>query len=124
MTRYVTLTEAMAVVDRNSWHVRDLGLLDSVCQRPRARMYDVELYEGLDLKAATIMDSANRLHPLHDGNKRLSLILVHVFYALNGRRLVGDQIEMADFVIEVADTHLPLEKMSEWLDAHTRERRG
>ncbi|MBD7997550.1 type II toxin-antitoxin system death-on-curing family toxin [Oerskovia sp. Sa2CUA8] len=89
---------------------------------PRARRYAVELHEGLDLKAAAIMDSVNRLHPLHDGNKRLSLILVHVFYAMNGHRLVGDQIEMADFVIEVADTHMPLEKMSEWLGAHTTER--
>ncbi|MEK8225259.1 hypothetical protein NKG05_02680 [Oerskovia sp. M15] len=45
---------------------------------------------------------------------------MHIFYAMNGHRLMGDQIEMADFVIEVADTHLPLEKMSEWLGAHTR----
>ncbi|MFE5337681.1 hypothetical protein ACFQ8E_17335 [Isoptericola sp. NPDC056573] len=69
MTRHVTLTDALAVVDRNARLVRDLDLLDPVCQRPRARM-----------------DSANRLHPLHDGNERLSLILVHVHYAMNGRR--------------------------------------
>jgi death-on-curing protein len=122
VTRYVALTDALAVVDRNAWLVRDLGLLDSVCQRPRSRMYDVELYEGLDLKAAALMDSANRLHPLHDGNKRLSLILVHVFYAMNGRRLVGGQIEMADFVLTVADTHLALDTMADWLGAHTQPR--
>jgi death on curing protein len=120
VTRYVTLSDALRIVERGGWAVRDLGMLDSVVQRPRAHLYEVELYDGLHLKAASMLDTANRLHPLVDGNKRLSLVLTDVFYALNGLRLESGQDEMVDLVLTIAGDHLPLPSIAEWLSAHVR----
>jgi len=118
VTRYPTLRDALVVVEHGGWVVRDIGLLDSVVQRPRSVMYGTELYPGLHLKAAAMLDSANRLHPLVDGNKRLSLVLADVFYAMNGRRLESGQDEMVELILTIASDHLPLEDIATWLAAH------
>jgi death-on-curing protein len=64
--------------------VRDFGLLDAAAHRPRSTAFGQEIYSTLSLKAAALMHSIVRTHPLVDGNKRLGWIAAVVFLDING----------------------------------------
>lgn len=115
---YLHLAEVFAIVEYHEWDVRDVGLLDQAVQRPQAVVFDTELYPHLHAKAAALMDSFNRLHPLQDGNKRLSWLAVVIFYRKNGVRLVADVDDAEAFVMGVAGDHMPLEDIAAWFADH------
>lgn len=64
--------------------VRDLGLLDAAAHRPRSTAFGQDVYASLGLKAAALMHSLVRTHPLVDGNKRLGWLATVVFLDING----------------------------------------
>ncbi len=64
--------------------VRDIGLLDSAAHRPRSTVLGSAAYASIHLKAAVLLESIVRNHPLVDGNKRLGWLALCVFYGLNG----------------------------------------
>jgi death-on-curing protein len=67
--------------------VRDLGALASAAGRPRMTVFGAEAYPTLAEKAAALMHSLARNHPLVDGNKRLAWAATRVFCLLNGADL-------------------------------------
>ena len=82
--------------------VRDLGLLEAAAARPRASLLGNDAYPTLDLKAAALMHSLARNHPLVDGNKRLALAAVLVLLDINGAPLTLSEGEAYDLTIAVA----------------------
>lgn len=64
--------------------VRDLGLLEAAVARPRASAFGQDAYPDLWSKAAALIQSVVKNHPLADGNKRLGWLAVAVFLELNG----------------------------------------
>lgn len=64
--------------------IRDLGLLDSAVNRPRASAFGEDAYETLNLKAAALLHSMTKNRALVDGNKRLAWLSTVVFCDLNG----------------------------------------
>jgi death on curing protein len=102
-TEYLSLEDLLDLVKSiGAGPVRDLGLLDSACHRPRASFFGQEAYPALAGKAAALMHSLACNHALVDGNKRLALTAVIAFYGLNGRRLTLTNDEAYDLVINVA----------------------
>jgi death-on-curing protein len=98
--------------------VRDHGLLASAAARPRASAFGADAYPTLHLKAAALLHSLVRNHPLLDGNKRLAWLATYVFLDINGQRLVAGQDEVVDFVLAAAvGTVDDLEKIAEQLAA-------
>jgi len=83
---------------RNTPHAvfRDVGLLASALGRADTQLYGAELYPDIHHKVAAVVDSINRNHPLLDGNKRLSLVVMNVIYLGNGYRYLGgdDNVEL------------------------------
>lgn len=67
--------------------VRDLGGLASAAGRPRMTVFGAEAYPTLAEKAAALMHSLARNHPLVDGNKRLAWAATRVFCLLDGTDL-------------------------------------
>lgn len=90
------------VADLGVGPVRDVGLLDSAAHRPTTTLYGREAYVGLDAKAAVLLESIVRNHPLVDGNKRLGWLAVVVFYGLNDVDLDAPDDEAYDLVVGVA----------------------
>lgn len=82
--------------------VRDAGLLESALARPRTTVFGEDAYPSLHLKAAALLHSLARNHPLLDGNKRLAWAATAVFLGINGHRVVAGQDEVVDLVIAVA----------------------
>jgi death-on-curing protein len=98
--------------------VRDHGLLASAAARPQASAFGVDAYPEMHLKAAALLHSLARNHPLVDGNKRLAWLATYVFLDINGQAPSTTQDEVFDLVMAVADGTLDdLEKIAGRLTA-------
>jgi death-on-curing protein len=86
--------------------VRDHGLLASAAARPRASIFGEDAYGDVHEKAAALLHSLARNHPLIDGNKRLALAATIAFYGMNGYRLTLSNDEAYTLVMRVADGSL------------------
>jgi len=64
--------------------VRDLGLLAAAAERPRASAFGEDAYPDRWTKAAALLHSVAKNHPMVDGNKRLGWLGCAVFLDLNG----------------------------------------
>jgi death-on-curing protein len=73
VTSYLDIEDALQVVDRYGFHIRDVGLLASALARPATTVVGAEAYGDLATKAAALLESVARFHPLIDDNKRHSL---------------------------------------------------
>ncbi len=82
--------------------LRDAGLLESAAARPRSTVFGAEAYPSIHDKAAALLHSLARNHPLIDGNQRLALAATIAFYGLNGVRLTMSNDEAYDLVMAVA----------------------
>jgi death-on-curing protein len=82
--------------------VRDWGLLESAVARPRASAFGADAYADLYEKAAALLHSLARNHPLVDGNKRLSLGGTIAFLGINGVRLTMTNDEAYELIAGVA----------------------
>jgi death-on-curing protein len=90
VTAHLTLEQALRIARAavgGPVFVRDLGLLDAAVNRPRATAFGQDAYPDLLTKAAALMHSLARNHPLVDGNKRLAWLATYVFLAKNGVEL-------------------------------------
>lgn len=86
MTAYPEIEDALQVVDRYGFHIRDIGLLASALARPATTVMGVEAYPQLAMKAAALMESVARFYPLIDGNKRTAWTLMILMLWINGYR--------------------------------------
>jgi len=64
--------------------IRDAGLLGSAAARPRTTVFGEDTYPDLWTKAAALLQSIVKSHPLVDGNKRLGWLATATFLELNG----------------------------------------
>src|SRR5215210_4631422 len=105
VTRYLTVEQALRIARAavgGPVDVRDVGLLESAVHRPRASVLGQDAYPNLFSKAAALLHSLARNHPLVDGNKRLAWLATYVFLAKNGAKLDPDDDAAYAFVIAVA----------------------
>lgn len=131
MTRYLSLEDLLILTeDLGVGPVRDVGLLDSAAHRPQATILGQEAYQGLDLKAAALLESLVRNHALVDGNRRLGWLALVVFCGLNGEQVDVPDEPAYQLVIGVADGSMDYLAVAEmlvtwrrraWVIAMTRE---
>jgi death on curing protein len=109
-TDYLSLEDLLDLVNAlGAGPVRDLGLLDSACHRPRAGLFGQEAYPRLSAKAAALMHSLAGNHALVDGNKRLALFATVVFLRINGNQLDLTDDEAFNLTVSVAAGQLDAE---------------
>lgn len=103
---YLSLRDLQRIAERTigpDVRIRDVGLLESACARPRTSVLGADAYPTLAEKAAALVHSLAKNHPLVDGNKRLTLAALIVFLGVNGRRLTWSNDEAYDFIMDVAE---------------------
>lgn len=101
--------------------VRDLGLLASAVARPRTTVFGDDAYPTFSDKAAALMHSVARNHPLVDGNKRLAWAATRVFCLLNDRDLTYGTVDEAEaFVLGVAAGTIDVPEISAWITERLR----
>lgn len=83
--------------------VRDLGLLAAAAERPRASAFGEDAYPDIWTKAAALLQSLLKNHPLVDGNKRLAWLSTAVFLGMNGHDMTAaENDDVYDVVISIA----------------------
>ena len=102
MTAYLDIEDALQVVDRYGFHIRDVGLLGSALARPATTVMGAEAYPELAVKAAALLESVARFHPLIDGNKRTAWTLMVLLLWINVYRHDFTTDEGFDLVVGVA----------------------
>lgn len=118
MTRYLELDDAVYIVGRLGFYIRDAGLLASAIARPATSLFGSDAYPELELKAAAMLESLARNHPLADGNKRTAWSLVVLFLWINGFKHNFNTDEAYDLVIGVASGTIELPESSAAIAAH------
>jgi death-on-curing protein len=101
---FLDLEDLLHVAQRTlgQFEIRDVGLLESASARPRSTAFGEDAYPSVHVKAAALLHSIARNHPLVDGNKRLALAATIAFYGLNGWRLTMSNDEAYELVMAVA----------------------
>lgn len=92
--------------------VRDVGLLDSACARPRSTAFGMDAYTTLHQKAAALLHSLAQNHVLLDGNKRLAWLATATFLDMNGHTVTMDDNAAFALVMEVAQGRLDVEEIA------------
>jgi death-on-curing protein len=87
---------------------------------PRASWEGREVYPNLAAKAAVLLYSLAKSQACPEGNKRVALILLNEFLAINGADLNAEQIELRDMILRVAESDRQardqvIEELEEWL---------
>jgi death-on-curing protein len=96
--------------------VRDHGLLESAAARPQTSVFGDDAYPTFAGKAAALLHSLARNHPLVDGNKPLAWAATRTFCLLNGRDIVYESVDVAEkFVLDVAAGTIHVPDMTTWL---------
>jgi death on curing protein len=105
VTQYLTVEQALRIARTavgGPIHVRDVGLLEAAVHRPRTSVLGQDAYPDLFTKAAALLHSLARNHPLVDGNKRLAWLATYVVLAKNDVVLDPGDDEAYDLVVDVA----------------------
>jgi len=119
--RYLTTAQVLFVHARliletgGAAGLRDLGLLQSALERPKATFGGVQLYPSLHAKAAALLHSIVLNHPMVDGNKRLGIAVAVLFLRSNGVRFRVENEEMERFVLQIAMGGVNVEAIEAWL---------
>ncbi len=100
---YLDVEDLLAMTRRlGAGPVRDLGLLESSAARPRTTVFGQDAYPSIWEKAASLLHSIVRNHPLVDGNKRLAWLAADVLLRINGVQVEMDDDEVFDLVMASA----------------------
>lgn len=95
--------------------IRDLGLIESAVERPKATFDGIDLYPDLFTKAAALMHSLLKNHAFVDGNKRSSYTTCSIFLKINGYKLKNMHKRSLEFTMSVENDSLTLEEIATWL---------
>jgi len=79
--------------------VCDMGALESALFRPQSGYYDDLIGE-----AAAMWESLSQNHPFVDGNKRVSITVTAAFLSVNGFRLLFDDSEAYQFLLNLYES--------------------
>lgn len=118
MTLYLDLEDALFVVERLGFHVRDAGLLASALARPATTLWGADAYPDLPTKAASLLESLARNHPLIDGNKRLAWTLTVLLCWINGYSHDFGADEAFDLVLGVAQGAIEIDEAATIIRPH------
>lgn len=118
MTEYLQLDDALQVLKRYGFHVRDGGLLASALARPSGSMFGSDAYDSLDRKAAALLESVLRNHALIDGNKRAGWTLMVLFLWINGFQHDFTTDQGFDLVLGVTEGTIGIDESERRISAH------
>lgn len=100
--------------------IRDTSTLESAIQQPRATFAGQFLHPDLYAMAAAYLFHIVRNHPFVDGNKRAGLYAALAFLEINGVEIHADPVDLAEFVLQVAQGHASKARIAEYLRSKSR----
>lgn len=117
---HLDLEDLLVLTERlGAGPVSDLGLLESSAARPRTTVFGHDAYPSLWEKAAALLHSVVRNHPLVDGNKRLGWLAADVLLRINGVVVEMADDEAFELVMAAAQGDLGMEEIATTLRSAT-----
>ena len=118
-TEFLDLDDLVRLAERllgSPAPIRDVGLLGSAAARPQTSAFGEDAYPDIWTKAAALLQSIVKNHPLVDGNKRLGWLAAAVFLELNGieaTSIANDDVY--DLVMSVASGDHEVDEIAQML---------
>jgi death-on-curing protein len=96
--------------------IRDPGLLASALARPQ----NLAAYGEPDAAAlaASYCFGLAKNHAFVDGNKRIALVALELFLAINGFELTADDAQCVVTILSVASSVMPEAELATWIRKH------
>jgi death-on-curing protein len=120
-TEFLDLDDLLILAERllgSPVPVKDVGLLGSAAARPQTAVFGEDAYGDVWAKAAALLHSIVKNHPLVDGNKRLGWLATAVFLELNGvNATVAGNDEVYELVVAIAAGHHEVDEIAAMLRA-------
>lgn len=101
--------------------IRDLSLVESAVERPKATFDGIDLYTDVYTKAAALMHSLLKNHAFVDGNKRTAYASCGVFLKLNGYKLDNMHEASLEFAMNVENNSLDFKQIATWLKKNSKK---
>ena len=98
--------------------VREIGLLESAVEMPFQSCFGEDVYPTIQEKGTRLGYGLIKNHCMLDGNKRIGVHSMLVFFDLNGVVLSYTQKELFEMVLDVAAGNMAYEDMLEWVSKH------
>lgn len=108
------------VTNRGSM-VRDHQVLQATVKRPYLIIFGEEQFPTLIDKAGATLYSIAAHHAFIDGNKRTAIRATELFLEANGYRATWEQDIIRDYVLQIAQGHIEIEEVAEWLARYVEE---
>ena len=118
MIAYLDLEDALQLISRAGFYVKDLGLLDSALARPRTTLFGEDAYRTIELKGAAMMHSLKLNQPMVDGNKRTSWFMLISFLFINGYHLEMSTDQALRLTLGLATDELNLDEAAAMIRDH------
>ena len=101
-----------------SAEIRDFGLLDSAIESAYQTFGGEELYPTKEEKGARLGFNLVSNHAFVDGNKRIGLLVMLSFLAINGVNIKYTDEELIHIGLSLADGKMSYEQLLCWITNH------
>ena len=98
--------------------VRDFGLLDSALASAFQTFDGVDLYPTKEEKAARLGFNLVSNHAFLDGNKRIGLLVMLSFLAINGINIKYTDDDLIEIGLSLASGNMTYDNLLEWIMVH------
>lgn len=120
MEEVVIIHEKMFEIGGGSAEIRDIELLHSAIERPKASFSDKYLYGSILEMGAAMLQSLVKNHPFIDGNKRTAFFTTLRFFEKNGLAFSIKKNEITPFMVLVTTKNLTVKKISSWFSVRKK----
>ena len=100
--------------------IRDFGLLDSAIESAYQTFGGEELYPTKEEKGARLGFNLVSNHAFVDGNKRIGLLVMLSFLAINGVNIKYTDEELIHIGLSLADGKMSYEELLFWVKEHNQ----
>ena len=95
--------------------VKNPSLLNSAVYRPQQTVYKEDAYGNLFEKATALFESIAKSHCFYSANKRTAFLALLQILAYNNYKLVMEEKEAVDFVVDVVNHKYNFEEIAEMI---------
>jgi death-on-curing protein len=119
--KFLTVEEVIEIHDGlisaygGSHGIRDMGLLVSAIEMPKAMMFGEYLHESLFDKAAAYLFHIVNNHAFIDGNKRTGAAATLIFLQINECKIKYNVDEFEEMVCKAAQSQMSKNQISDFL---------
>jgi len=122
MTQYLSVENVITIHDTflkefgGLQGIRDINLLISAVESPKATMFGQDLYPSIYDKAAAYLYHIVCNHPFNDGNKRTGFGATLLFLKANSIPIIVNKKKYENLVVEVAKGKKTKEEIAYFLE--------